>query len=174
MEERLRYIFSNVNDWLKFAEAKHAVIIGLNAAAIWAAIRIPYDSKDTHIDTTIQFIFISILTISILISFFSYFPKTKIPFHWLWNQQNSHDTDNLLFYNDIKKYESYTYLQKLYDNAKKSKKEFSKLEIDYAAQIIYNSKIASYKYTLFKLCLILDLIAIFLIGAYTFLQNILS
>lgn len=35
MEERLKFIFGNVNDWLRFAEAKNGVLVAFNGAAIW-------------------------------------------------------------------------------------------------------------------------------------------
>jgi hypothetical protein len=34
MNEDFKYAFTNVNDWLKFAEAKNAGLIALNTAAI--------------------------------------------------------------------------------------------------------------------------------------------
>ncbi|MCP4218773.1 MAG: hypothetical protein GY765_29345, partial [bacterium] len=40
MEERLKSIFANVNDWLKFAEAKNAALVAFNSAIIFAVLSV--------------------------------------------------------------------------------------------------------------------------------------
>lgn len=39
MEERLKFIFANVNEWLRFAEAKNGVLVAFNGAAIWGTLQ---------------------------------------------------------------------------------------------------------------------------------------
>ena len=41
-------IFRNVNDWLRFAEAKNAALIALASAALWASIKVIV-SNDIHL-----------------------------------------------------------------------------------------------------------------------------
>lgn len=162
MEERLNRIFSNINEWLKFAEAKHAVIIGLNGVGIWALLRPTSNLFSTDISGEVKILVFG-FTCSLILSLLSFFPRTAVPYHWLFRQNGINDTDNLLFYNDIKKYNSAIYLEKLCESINKPKHNSTKLEAQYAEQIIFNSKITSYKYFMFKLSLLTDIIAILVV-----------
>ena len=68
MTERLNIIFLNVNEWLKFAELKHAVIIAFNGAAIFGIFQIFINSEtnypillNIYLYNTILFLALSIL-----------------------------------------------------------------------------------------------------------------
>lgn len=160
MIEKLTYIFSNVNGWLKFAESKHAVIIAFNGAAIFGIIQICFNSKTNYPILLEIYLYnvILFLALSILISLISFFPQTKLK--WLWPSQKISIGDNLLFYDNIKKYDEETYLKALYKSMDKDVSSFSDMEFYFANQIIQNSKIVSRKYQYFKLALILDICAL--------------
>ncbi len=146
MTERLNIIFLNVNEWLKFAELKHAVIIAFNGAAIFGIFQIFINSETNYPILLNIYLYNTILflALSILISLISFFPQTKLK--WLWTSQEISDENNLLFYGDIKKYDEESYLKALYKSVGKETSSFLDIELYYANQIIQNSKIVSRKF----------------------------
>lgn len=43
MKDHLEYVFSNVNDWLKFAEAKSATLLAVNGVVLFGILRLVND-----------------------------------------------------------------------------------------------------------------------------------
>lgn len=166
MEDKLKEIFSYVNNWLNFAEAKNGAIIGLNGACIIGLFSILLKT-----DYDIQFwakiyilITIILLILSTGFSLFSFFPMTSK----LKNDQDNNNQNQspiLLFYGDIAKFkDSRKFVMELYnsylENSTKTIEDITKLEDDYAKEIIYNSMITVRKYKYFKISLILTISAI--------------
>jgi hypothetical protein len=155
MENQLKDIFSNINDWLKFAETKTATLLAGNGMIIFGLFRIFKDSNEIHnayISTAII-----LLSLSIFTNLLSLIPSLKVPFLLL--NKDTKKNDNLLYFLDIAKYETNNYLKKLNNSIEK----FTDFEKYYAEQIIINSKIALMKYRLFKIAIILTSFAIFII-----------
>lgn len=152
MEDKLKDIFSNTNDWLKFAETKTATLLAANGVIIFGLFRI---FKDTE---TIHNIFLSsviiLLSLSIFVNLLSLIPSLKIPFI-LYTKKKS-ENDNLLYFGDIVKYSKTEYLTKI----KNGTNEFTEFEQYYASQIIVNSVIALKKYRLFLISIYLTSSAI--------------
>lgn len=171
MTEKLLCIFPIVNDWLKFAEAKNAVLLAFCSAAITAIIT--YLSTASTISNFFRhglLISIVLLCISSLICSLSFLPKTDIK-HFVWSSRNRksksslRDSDNFYFFNDLNKYQPDDLLEamnRLYFESKVPK-PYKKEDLDIASQITINSEIASTKFMFFRIALWLLIFSIFIV-----------
>lgn len=155
MEDKLKDIFSNTNDWLKFAETKTATLLAGNGVIIFGLFRIFKDTDTIH-DIFISTVII-LLSLSIFINLLSLIPSLKMPFI-LYTKDKS-ENDNLLYFGDIIKYSTTEYLTKI----KNGTKEFTDFEQYYAGQIIINSVIALKKFRLFLISIYLTSSAVFIL-----------
>lgn len=158
MDEKLQDIFSNINDWLKFAEAKSATLIACNGALIFGISRVisSYEPKGACLLYLIVVTILCVLSISIC--FLSIIPSLSMP--WEKKPSGVSDKDNLIYFSDIAKYTPLAYL-----NALKVKLELNNFEVtgyqkDLSNQIIINSVIADRKYRAFKKAIWLTLSAV--------------
>jgi len=159
MEDRLRYVLSNVNEWLKFAEAKNAALLAANSAVVIGALRLA-DGKVFLFPLAEYYFyfFIAIVSLGGLICLLSFVPKLDIP--WLLPTTLSKDKDNLVFYGDISGYDPSSYVKALHHQSGKAVKTVDPFEEDLAEQVIINSRIALKKYQLFNIALWLDVTAL--------------
>jgi hypothetical protein len=152
MANTLKDIFENVNNWLKFAEAKNATLVARNGLLIFGIIK---TINDLNINTYLLYYIyfcLALFSISLVISLISFIPKVKIPTFLL--NSDIETNDNLLFYGHILKYNERTLLEKLdsmlNNEDDKTSKEFRTM---YTEQIIINSKIARNKFELFDIAI---------------------
>src|SRR4028119_1215421 len=143
MTEKLLCIFQIVNDWLKFAEAKNAVLLAFCSAAITAITT--YFSTASTIPKFFRYgllISIFLLCISALICSLSFLPKTDIE-HFVGSRKNRKskaslkDSDNFYFFNTLNKYQPDELLEainRLYCGGK-VQKPYKKEDLDIASQI---------------------------------------
>lgn len=172
LDELLSEVFENVNNWLNFAEAKNAANIALVIASIAAIVS--YNEINCFLYLVSLF-----FILSGIFSMLSFLPKLtgKSKIRKILDCITSclkKDTteENLLFFEDIKKYSKEEYVKKInevYYNY--SDKQITKYQLDLSNEIIYNSYIASLKYWLFKIAILLDIIA-FLLSAIGIVINI--
>ena len=158
MDEQLKNIFTNINDWLKFAETKTAALLTGNGLLIFGILRI---IKGQEVSSTLMPIIsfvILLLILSLLACLISFIPSLKIP--WLVVSKKPTNKDNLLFFGDIVKYDSKSYLEKLVSSTEKPEKSFTNFENYYAQQIIVNSIIALKKFRLFTFAIWLTVVAV--------------
>jgi hypothetical protein len=161
--KKLFSILQLINDWLKFAEAKNAVLLTFCGAGITAVIT--YLSASENVPNSLRIglvISMSLLCIGSLICSLSFLPKTDMDhFIWLKAKPNRNpklqlkDTDNFYFFNDLKKYSSVDLLDsinRLYCEGK-SIKPYRKEDLDIANQITINAEIASKKFMFFRAAL---------------------
>lgn len=74
------------------------------------------------------------------------------------------DKINLLFYRDIYQYSGEEYLKLVYSHySKKECKEIDTYELHLAKEIVYNSMIATMKYYMFKILILIDIFAFVLL-----------
>src|SRR5690606_2097247 len=128
-EDQLYKIFGNVNDWLKFAETKNAMIIGFNGASIYGLIRafnIDYIKNSSCIQCYLLLVII-LLIISTVFSLISFVPKVKIIEGGLYNSGN---TPNVLFFEYLKTKSNIEIIQEITGITDESK--FTRLEKDIA------------------------------------------
>lgn len=158
MEENLKYIFNNINNWLKFAEAKNGAIIVINSAVIFQTFQLMITSSSSN-QYTIPSIFLLLFWIpSFFVALFSFLPITKIT-NLSRVETNVSINDNLLFYEHIAKYSTERYLNCLCSSLGEQKRDWTKFEFDCASQIIINSRITLRKFFYFKISILLDLVS---------------
>lgn len=168
--EKLLSILQMVNDWLKFAEAKNAVLLAFCSAAITAIFTYLTASITIHNSMKIGLLIsLLLLCISSLICFLSFLPKTDAElFTQLGRRANIKSkslvkaTDNFYFFGNLRKYNSDSLLEaidKLYYDGKVSK-PYKKEDLDLTSQITINSEIASTKFEFFRIALWFVIIAI--------------
>jgi hypothetical protein len=144
MEDKLKFIFANVNDWLKFIETKNAAIIAFNSAALFYIIDFLIDKTDYRM---ILYIILFTFSLSIIVSILSFIPNLVIN----KSKLNPSDNDNLLYFGSICKYNAESYLTCLYAKYDEEvKSNFSHFELNLVNQIIINSKITMQKCDLFN------------------------
>jgi len=166
MKEEIKSIFQNVNDWLKFAEAKHAGLLVLNSGIIFGILTV-YKDYQNYLPKAILFITILFFVLSILTSIISLFPRT----HTSLFRQKKFNNPNLYFAGHLCKLDENDLKTELTEIH--STYVFDKFDEDVLKQIIVNSKIATKKYHLFKFAIIATIIG-FIIPAFTILLKIIS
>jgi len=169
-EDQLRKIFSNVNDWLKFAEAKNFGLLSLNVAIFFGFAKSGFAE---YIPLCKVFIFILLLLfilsfLSCLISLFpilSSIERGTYSKSWINKFSNWIDKEmkfeNIHFYGYLKDLNDENEFETKYLSKIGSQEKFSQYEKELVAQILYNSRITWLKYQLFK------------IGAFLFLLGII-
>ena len=162
MEDRLRYILSTVNDWLKFAEAKNGALLGIDIAIIFGLFQV----IGSEISRGWIYLAISFTGLSALSALFSFIPQLKA--HPKGQQRQRNEGTNLIFYGHIAESNPELYLKALYSEVGTEEPPESKIELDYAHQIIINSRIALRKNRYFSIGLWLTVLGLFLLIALLF------
>jgi len=152
MADVLKDIFENVNNWLKFAEAKNATLVAGNGLLIFGVLKTIHDLKiDNYLLWYIYFC-LALFSLSLVIALISFIPKIRIPTFLL--NSDIETSDNLLFYGHILKYNEKTLLEKLKSTIKEENHETSdEFQMMYAQQIIINSKTTRNKFELFNIAI---------------------
>lgn len=154
--EILKDIFNNVNNWLNFAELKNGTIIVFDATFISGII-----SKDVlkNISSCWLYLIIGLISISLILSMLSFYPKLKtINDKWRRCNKAIKVNRNLIFYGDIFELSSVDYIKRIYKdylNENIDVNNINKIELDYVDEIIVNSKISMFKYSMFNKALIM-------------------
>lgn len=139
----LKYIFANINDLLKFAEAKNGGLIVLNAGLV-VGILSSYSSIQNFIYKPTILIGIVFFGISVFLSIISQFPFTQNVFYNKATVQNP----NLYFFRHLSRLDNKTFIEEY----KKVDPGFipSKFDTDLINQILVNARIAQTKFSIFK------------------------
>lgn len=167
-EEQLRYIFSNVNEWLKFAEAKNLGLLTLVAAIDFGLTQITF-SKENEIQTIVYYVFLPITSFSFLSSLVSVFPiLSKIEKGYLVKSMitklsNLIDKEeffeNIHYYGYLRSLDEVDFETKFLTKVN-STVAFTQYEKELSEQILYNSRITWIKYQFFKIGAFFFLLAI--------------
>ncbi|REE27259.1 hypothetical protein DFQ09_10187 [Winogradskyella pacifica] len=148
MNKELLEIHSNVKDWLKFAEAKNAMLVVFNSASIYGVAKLPFLNKaeePNFIDNYFSFIII-LLIISTVTCLISFVPRLKFI---LLSISNSKEKNNIFFFEHLGKSTPKKILESL--KGKGVKEEFSEVDEDIAVQIHSLANVATRKYSLFTI-----------------------
>jgi hypothetical protein len=158
---KLTTIFQNVNEWLKFAEAKNAVLLAFSGAGITAIMSLLTTTQkflnSIHIGLVLA---TSLLCICVLLCSFSFLPKKNLE-HLLQvknkasRSYNRQPTDNFYYFGDLRKYSSTQLLDALNSLYFESKVNlpYNREWEDLATQITINSEITFLKLKLFTYAL---------------------
>lgn len=156
MKEQLEKIFSNVNDWLKFAETKSASLTAANGVVLFGVLRVTKDINYSAVSEALIYLSFVCFGLSLLLCLSSFIPSLSLP--WAHKKSSVKENDNLLFFGHIENYTPSSYLNKLSKSLAVDNYCASKYEHMIASQIITNSVIASYKYSVFKKSIWLTLV----------------
>lgn len=175
-EEQLYKIFNNVNDWLKFAEAKNFGLLTLNAAIVFGLTQITF-SDNSIIKIVAFYVFVPFSILSFIPCLISLFPiVTKIEsknkkgeirnsmkiVNYLSNKIDKDKSfENIHFYGYLKDLKEEKFEKEFLEKTG-SKDKFTTYETELVTQILYNSRITSLKYKFFKIGAFLFLIGIVL------------
>jgi hypothetical protein len=163
MKSELKYIFANVNEWLKFAEAKHAGLIVLNAGLVVGIIS-SYLNIQSSIFKPCLLIGVICFGVSICLSIISLFPITNNSF---FNRKDL-TSPNLYFFGHL----AYLNLDDFLQEIKKVDESYveDKFDKDLINQILVNSRITKAKYTIFKIASYTSAIGFGIIGFSTLIK----
>lgn len=152
MEDKLGQIFSNVNDWLKYAETKNGILLSLNGAGILGIFSMLKDVPEPF-KSVLLWCLIPALCCSLFVSLISFLPITDRLFKKKYDLSDTKlENTNLFFYGDIRKLSVEVYLAFFYQSYQKDEPEvYVKPELDLANQILNNSEITYKKLVLFKI-----------------------
>jgi hypothetical protein len=171
MNNHLLERYKSVNDWLKFAETKHAAFIALNGGGIFGTLS-SYP-KVSGLCIYFKGAIILLFCTSMIFSIISFIPALRKAFlSKLYSNEdfllNKH-TINTLFYGDLAKLTT----NQLLDLTKERDgvTEYRKVDVELADQIIQNSKIALTKYNYFNFSAWITFIAVVLGIANIFIFN---
>jgi hypothetical protein len=156
MRDYLEYIFSNINDWLKFAEAKSATLLAANGVVLFGILRLVKGYEFNHFTAILVVISCMFIFSSLILTISSFIPSIKMP--WIHKKSNVSEGDNLLFFSDIENYTPRAYLKKLKLACGYEKEQDDVYLNMLSEQIITNSVIASYKFSVFKKSIFLTVI----------------
>ena len=158
-EEQLQKIFSNINDWLKFAEAKNFGLITLNAAIVFGLSQTNFD-EGSFTKIVSSYILFPLIYISFVFSLFSFFPilrkiskkeELKGILPWLSKLIDKEQKfESIHFYGYLSKVNKKRFITELKLKTN-STEEFTLYEEELASQILYNSRIVWLKFQLFKI-----------------------
>ena len=165
--EELEKIFSNVNQWLNFAEVKNGALLAFNFTLLG------FLSQDSRFNNSyflpVLYVIMLISTIIVLISFM---PNGGIKIFNILTKYvllAEPRTNNLLYFEKICFYKNDEYLRAIRDryfglDFPNQRDKRIQEQLDYVEEIIINTKITTVKYFLFKLALKLCILAIIIIG----------
>jgi len=146
----LEKAYNHTNQWLKFAESKNGALIALDSALIIGILSLFRSFTSIEILYYYFFWVISFLIISMVISSLSFIPILSKKNQDEVSSKEIVQKKNILFFSEIKHLTPDEYLNILIKKIDFKGSEITDYAIDYADQIINNSKIADNKYKLFK------------------------
>jgi hypothetical protein len=159
MNEDLKYTFNNINEWLKFAEAKNAGLLALNAACIIGILQ----SESAFSNDIIFFkgILLTLFCISSCLCLYSILPVLNKWFRFYkkldTNEFNAQKSNlNALYFGDISKLSAEQYIE-LFEF--KHNLQLTNPEKDFGNQITNNAEISWQKYRIFTCAVWLSYIA---------------
>ena len=157
-EEQLQKLFANVNEWLKFAEAKNFGLLSLNGAVMFGFLESNLLENNTILVGF--YVFASFILFSFLVTLLSLFPivstieKGQYAKSWIDKFCNWIDKEkqfeNIHFYGYLKRIDESSF-ETNFLNKIGSIDPFSQYERELVSQILYNSRITWLKYQLFKM-----------------------
>ncbi len=164
-KSELKYIFANINEWLKFAEAKHGGLVVLNAGLV-VGILSSYSNIQNFTNKTTLLVGMICFGISVFISIISQFPVTQNLFYNKKDIQNP----NFYFFGHLSHLDSNSFISEY----QKIDTDFepNKFDNDLINQILVNSRIANSKFNLFKIASYITAFGSGLIGLTTIIKVI--
>lgn len=157
LRQELKYILTLINDWLKYAEAKHGGLIILNSGLV-IGILSSYGNIQSYISKLPTLFGLVCFGISVFLSILSQFPVTKNIFYL----SNEVINPNLYFFGNLSQMDEKSFISEL--SKIESSFQPGKMDKDLINQILINSRITNNKLTIFKFASYLTAFGAGLIG----------
>jgi len=168
---KLFVIFQNVNDWLKFAEAKNAALFAFSATGLAVPVTLlaTVQNLPNALRLGLATATFLLCTCSLLCAW-SFLPQTNLEkLIWIrtktFQAMRPNSSDNLYYFGHLKKYGVDSLLNSINQNYFNNTvvQPYTREANDLASQIIINSSIAFRKYQLFTssaYCLVAAILAV--------------
>ena len=183
MKKELREIFNNINDWLKFAEAKNFGLLSLIVASVFGFTQMSI-KLESIVRNTGAYIFLPLSILGCLSCLTSLIPilnkieKGTNVKGFIDRLSNFIDKEgvitNIHFFGHLKDLNETEFESEMQTKYGQRFISFTEYEKDLVTQILYNSRIAYIKYQLFKIGGTLFLLAITMMLIAIFFNGILS
>jgi hypothetical protein len=156
---QLRLIFTNINDWLRFAENKNGALVGADLAILFGfTIKGFIENYVPGVPEWALSISLMLLVFSLLLALGSFLPIRNPVF----GTPKRSKFCNVLFFGDLCKLEDRELLGLVAEAVGENKDTYSGIETTYARQIIVNARIAQRKYTWFVVALCATVLGVLL------------
>lgn len=157
--EEIKSIFSNVNSWITYADVKIGLLLTIDFTFIIALLD-RYSSISAEMSLPYAYS-IFLLIIASIILLFAGFPIIYNIFIKKLGHQYSKKTDyNLIFYKDIAQLTQEDFIDKIQE---RYKFEVNSLAKDYLMEIHTNAKIATFKFLMSRISLIITILCMFMV-----------
>ena len=167
MQEDLRFICSNVDAGLRYAEGKHISFVAFNGLALFGGFGILRNLSTEVVGGYVYIMMILImlvLGVALLASIYSFIP---IIVKRLDGDAALAACTDVLFFEHIKHHSVDSYAQLLCNGYLADAKDISPLDRCIMSQIIVNARLSSRKFAIFKIVAYCDLAAVLLaLGAF--------
>lgn len=158
--DELRETLESVNDWLKFAEAKNAVVVAASGFALWASLRLTV-STETGCYASMYFAVLSaFLLAGFVTALLSFLPILN--YTWIAPKPGKLANGNLLYFGHLATLSKKQVLDAYIKATEAREADVKEIHGMVAEQIIVNSRIAVTKYAMFE-----SAIKILLVGVLT-------
>jgi hypothetical protein len=153
-----KYILGLVNDWLKFAESKNALLLTADTAIILGISSFMIDNIKVIKPLWLGILDLSLFGLAAIICLMSLLPSINLIGHP--KSQLLRPGSNIFFFGDLANYSSKELVKALRIYTGIGNNKTNKFDEDLAEQIIVNSIIAKKKFRFFNICIFINLIAI--------------
>ena len=145
VDDKLKFILDNVNNWLKFNETKNAALITMVVALIVCCINLLKESEKIIPYQYLVWYYLIVLLAVLLRSLWAIFAKLDNYVSYMAPPKEG--KENILFYGHISYMTEEYFLNKIYEKYTSYKQPYypTKFQRDLANQIIINSKISMRK-----------------------------
>ena len=146
--EALKEDLESVNGWLKFAEAKNAVLITASGVALWATARLLMSEDVGGYLQVYFFVLIVFLGGALVVGLLSFLPV--LSYSIIVPKPKEVGNKNLLYFGYLSTLSKNELIKKFVQALEIPEKEVNDFHKMYAEQIIINSRVALAKYALFE------------------------
>lgn len=144
----LRDTLESVNDWLKFAESKNAVVVAASGFGIWASLRLALSNETGCYATTYFAILAIFLLAGFVTSLLSFLPILN--YRWVIAKPAKLANGNLLYFGYLATLSKQQAIEAYVKATGSKEADVKEMHEMYAEQIIINSRIALAKYEMFE------------------------
>ncbi|WP_284455231.1 Pycsar system effector family protein [Alloalcanivorax xenomutans] len=149
--DELRDTLESVNDWLKFAEAKNAVVVAASGFALWASLRLTLSPETECYVSTYFAILSAFLLAGFVTALLSFLPILN--YRWIVPKPSKLDNGNLMYFGYLATLSKNQVLDAYIKATESREADTKEIHGMVAEQIIVNSRIAVAKFAMFEVAI---------------------